>query len=180
MFIRRYIRKLCHWLFDKPSNTPPAWENTIKHGNNVHILNCHLDHCFAYLISVGDNVTITNATILAHDASTKNILGYSKVGRVDIGSNVFIGAGSIVLCNTRIGNNVIIGAGTVVAKDVPDNVVIAGNPWRVICSYGEYVERQKRLFKERPVYHTLFSDKSQEEKQMQFRELNDFQGGFDL
>ena len=49
--------------------------------------------------------------ILAHDASTKRYLGYTKIGRVLIGNNVFVGAGTIILPSVAIGNNVIIGAG---------------------------------------------------------------------
>ncbi len=91
----------------------------IKMGKNVQLINSFLDYCFGHLITIGDNVVITNAAILAHDGSTQLSLGYSKIGRVDIGSNVFIGYGSIVLPNTRIGNNVIVGAGTIVTRDIP-------------------------------------------------------------
>ena len=44
----------------------------------------------------------------------------------------WIGGDVTVLSNVTIGNNVVIGAGSVVTKDVPDNVVVAGNPARVI------------------------------------------------
>lgn len=119
----------------------------VKIGENVDIVNSKIDFCHGFLVSIGNNVTITNSTILAHDGSTKKFIGYSKVGRVDIGDDVFIGYGSIVLPNTKIGNKVIVGAGTVVAKDVPDNVVIVGNPFRVICTFDEYVERNKKEWK---------------------------------
>lgn len=49
-------------------------------------------------------------------------------GNVQVGYRSFIGAGSVVRQGTRIGKNVIIGAGSVIVKDVPDNVIIAGNP----------------------------------------------------
>ena len=161
--------------------TLPIWEE--KNGLQVELMCIFwiaISIVFPYLITIGDNVTITHATILAHDASTKKALGYTKVGRVDIGSNVFIGAGAIVLCNTRIGNNVIVGAGTVVAKDVPDNVVIAGNPWHVICSYDEYIERNRIMLKQRPISNIPYAKKSPEDKRTQFLELNDFGGGFDI
>ena len=45
-----------------------------------------------------------------------------------IGNGVTIGAGAIILGEITIGNNSIIGAGAVVLKDVPDNVIVAGNP----------------------------------------------------
>lgn len=52
--------------------------------------------------------------------------------RPTIGDNVNIGANVNIVGNIKIGNNVIIGAGTVITKDVPDNVIIVGNPYRII------------------------------------------------
>lgn len=66
-------------------------------GNDVYILNSKLDEGFPYLIEIGDHVTITGADILTHDASTIRFLGMSKVGKVKIGNNVFIGHGCVVL-----------------------------------------------------------------------------------
>lgn len=151
----------------------------VKVGENVDIINSHIEFCHGFLVSIGNNVTITNAAILAHDASTKKSIGYSKVGRVDIGDDVFIGYGAIVLPNTRIGSKVIVGAGTVVAKDVPDNVVIAGNPFRVICTFDEYIERNRKRMEQGPTYNTLWSEKSEEEKNRMFQELKETVG-YDL
>lgn len=49
-----------------------------------------------------------------------------------IGDNVNIGSNSCIIGEISIGDNVIIGAGSIVIKDVPSNVVIAGNPARII------------------------------------------------
>ena len=57
--------------------------------------------------------------------------------------NVFIGSGTRILSNIRIGSNVIVGAGSLVNKDIPDNSVYAGVPARRICSFDEYVEKHK-------------------------------------
>ena len=121
----------------------------VRIGENVDIINSNIEHCHGFLVTIGNNVTITNATVLAHDASTKKFLGYSKVGRVDIGNDVFIGYGAIILPNTKIGNRVIVGAGTVVARDVPDNVVIVGNPYRIVCTFDEYLEKNRANMKKR-------------------------------
>ena len=51
---------------------------------------------------------------------------------VDIGSNVWIGGGSVVLDGASIGNNVIVGAGSVISGQVPDNVITQGNPAKQI------------------------------------------------
>ena len=71
--------------------------------------------------------------------------GYTKVGKVIIGNNVYIGADAIVLPGVRIGNNVIIGAGAVISKDVEDNSVMAGNPARKISTYDEFVSKYEKL-----------------------------------
>ncbi|MBO6266418.1 MAG: hypothetical protein J6M57_10490 [Acidaminococcaceae bacterium] len=75
-----------------------------------------------------------------------------RIGCIEIMDNVFIGAGTRILYGTRIGTNVIIGAQSLVNKDVPDNSVYAGVPARYICSFDEYVDKQKKFsdeFKEK-------------------------------
>ena len=79
----------------------------VKIGDNCHIYTNAIDTDHGYLIEIGNNVTISHAEIQAHDASTKKILGYSKVGRVVIGDNVFVGTRAIILPGVRIGNNVV-------------------------------------------------------------------------
>ena len=95
-------------------------------------------HCWH--IAIGDNVTLApRVHILAHDASTKVFLGYTRVENTRIGNNVFIGAGSIVLPGVTIGSNVVIGAGSVVSKDIPDNTVAVGNPARVLKPLSDFI-----------------------------------------
>ncbi len=52
--------------------------------------------------------------------------------RVVIGNDVWIGGSSVINPGVTIGNNVVIGSGSVVTKDIPDNVIAAGNPCRII------------------------------------------------
>ena len=56
----------------------------------------------------------------------------TKTAPVIIGDNVWIGGGAIILPGVTIGNSVVIGAGSVVTKNIPDNVIAAGSPCRVI------------------------------------------------
>lgn len=101
------------------------------------------DHC--QHISIGDNCTLApNVSMIAHDASTKRHLGYTRIGKICIGNKVFIGASSIILPNVCIGDNSIIGAGSVVTRTIPANVVAAGNPCRVICDLKTYLEKNCR------------------------------------
>lgn len=119
----------------------------VKIGNNCHIYTNAIDLEHGYLIEIGNDVTISHAEIQAHDGSTKKMLGYSKVGRVIIGNNVFIGTKAIILPGVRIGSNVVVGAGAVVSRDIPDNSVCAGNPAKVIGTYDDYRRKNEDLLK---------------------------------
>lgn len=117
----------------------------MKVGKNFKRLNgAILDPAHCWLIEIGDNVTIApRVHILCHDASTKQFLGYTKIGRVTIGDNVFIGAESVVLPGVTIGNNVIIGANSTVTDNISDNMVVAGTPAKAICSLEKYLMKEK-------------------------------------
>ena len=112
-----------------------------------------IDGSHYWHIEIGDDVTLAgNVHILAHDASTKIHLGYTRIGKVIIGNMVFIGAGSIILPGTSIGDNSIIGAGSVVTRDIPPNTVAAGNPARAICTIDEFLTKQKRQMEMFPCF----------------------------
>lgn len=65
------------------------------------------------------------------DADVRRMeLEYAK--GVTIGNDVWIGGNVVINPGVKIGNNVVIGSGSVVVKDIPDNVIAAGNPCRVI------------------------------------------------
>lgn len=141
---------------------------------------CIIDPSHCWLITIGNNVTLApNVHILAHDASTKRFLDYTKVGKVTIGNDVFVGAGTIILPNVNIGNNVIIGAGSVVTKNIPDNSLIFGNPARVIGDTGVYLQKNKELMKDSPVYdasYTINGQVTNEKKVRMKEELTDIIG----
>ena len=151
----------------------------VKIGENVHIFSSNIDNGHGFSVEIGNNVTITNASILTHDASTKKFLGYSKVGKVKIGDNVFVGYGSLILPGVEIGNNVIIGGGAVVRDSIPEDSVVIGNPAKVVCSVSEYIEKNRQRMKKVPVYETYWRDKTEDEKNQMIRELED-SIGFDI
>jgi acetyltransferase-like isoleucine patch superfamily enzyme len=89
-------------------------------------------------IVIGDRCTITHGCIiLSHDRAKKRIDPTDKgQGIVRVGNDVFIGVNSVILRDVTIGDYAIIGAGSVVTKDVPPQVVVAGNPARVIKEFS--------------------------------------------
>ena len=108
--------------------------------------NSYIDSSFPWLIEIGNNVTVApEVLILSHDGSTQKIIGYSKIGKVKIGDNVFIGSKSIILPNTTIGKNSIIGAGSIVKGNIPEDVVVSGVPAKVVMTVEEF--RKKHLDK---------------------------------
>lgn len=68
---------------------------------------------------------------------------------------MFIGSGSIILCNVTIGDNVIIGAGSVVTKNLASNGIYVGNPARYICSFEEYGNKYFKMREERPILDNI-------------------------
>lgn len=127
-----------------------------------------LDPSHCWLIEIGDNVTMApRVHILCHDASTKEFLNYTKIGRVTIGDNVFLGAESVVLPGVTIGSNVVIGANSTVTHDIPAGSVAAGSPARVICTLEEYLAKERSRMEAAPCYgedYTLRKDVSMEKK----------------
>ena len=113
----------------------------VHFGNNVYA-NFHLTLIDDGHIYVGDNVMFApNVTVATPghpvdpDLRRKG-LQFNK--DVHIGSNVWVGAGAVILPGVTIGENTVIGAGSVVTKDIPPNVVAAGNPCRVLREIGEH------------------------------------------
>ncbi|GAA0499181.1 heptaprenylglyceryl phosphate O-acetyltransferase [Salinibacillus aidingensis] len=100
-----------------------------------------LDVMFPEKISVGRNTVIGyNTTILAHEYLIKEY----RLGKVEIGDEVMIGANSTILPGVKIGDHAIVSAGTVVHKDVPAGSFVGGNPMQLIYTKEEMDERRKQ------------------------------------
>ncbi|SFJ39682.1 maltose O-acetyltransferase [Terrisporobacter glycolicus] len=153
----------------------------LKVGKNFKRLNgVIIDPAHCWLITIGDNVTLApRVHILAHDASTKEFLNYTKIGRVNIGNNVFIGAESVVLPNITIGDDVIIGANSTVTKDIPSGCIYAGNPAKFICTTEEYIHKNNELIKNTHCYgeeYTLRQNIDNDKKSKMYKELENKMG----
>lgn len=93
----------------------------VKFGNNVLIA----PNCGFYTISHPIS------------AEERNRL-YGEIKPITVGNNVWIGASSIILQGVTIGDNSVIAAGSVVKYDVPPNVIVAGNPARIVKQIKPY------------------------------------------
>ena len=91
------------------------------------------------------NVAIYTAGHPLHPVSRNSLYEYGI--SVTIGDNVWIGGNTVILPGVHIGSNTVIGAGSVVTKDIPDWVVAAGNPCRVIRKITE--DDKKYYYKDR-------------------------------
>ena len=169
--ISRKIRSLLNTIRGEQSLSKLIRKGLIIGENPTIMSGCIIDTSHCWHISIGDDVILApRVHILAHDASTKTFLGYTKVADVKIGNRVFIGAGTIVLPGVSIGDDVVIGAGSIVSKNIPSNSLAAGNPAKVISTLAEYLQKQKDEMTEQNVFgeeytlrNPLFSDKQKKE-----------------
>lgn len=100
-------------------------------------------------ITIGDNCQMApNVSLFTAGhpiyPETRNS-GYEYCKPITIGDNVWLGGGTIVCPGVNIGSNTVIGAGSVVTKDIPDWVIAAGNPCRIIRKITD--DDKKKLFK---------------------------------
>lgn len=103
-----------------------------------------IDYAHCWLIEIGDNVTFApQVYLLAHDASTKRYLDYTKIAKVKIEDHTFIGARALIMPGVTIGKNAIVAAGSVVTKSVPEGCIVGGNPAKIIGNTKEYINKHK-------------------------------------
>ena len=105
-----------------------------------------------YLISIGNDVRITSGVkFCTHDGGIwtlrkKGLLQDADIfGQITIGDRVHIGWNSIIMPNVHVGNDCIIGCGSVVTKDIPDGMIVAGVPAKIIKSVDDYYEKAKKI-----------------------------------
>jgi maltose O-acetyltransferase len=116
-------------------------------GKNVTISrSVALDTGYPYLISIGDNCSLAEQVrLFAHDAATFKFLGgCTRLGKITIKENCFIGDRSTILPGVTIGPNVLVAAGSVVNRDIPPNSCVAGVPARVYAKFDEYIEKNRQ------------------------------------
>lgn len=137
-------------------------KGTIFYAPNSQII----DRQRPWMLKIGEYCKITRGcTILTHDYS-RSVLRrkygefVGEAAMTEIGNNVFIGVNTIILMGAKVGSNVIIGAGSVVSGSIPDNVVAAGNPAKVICSLEDfYKKRKERELRSAAIFLNSYKEK---------------------
>lgn len=86
-------------------------------------------------VMFGPHVSLFTAGHPIHPETRSS--GYEYGKEIHIGNNVWIGGNTVVNPGVKIGNNAVIGSGSVVTRDIPEDVVAAGNPCRVLRSITE-------------------------------------------
>jgi acetyltransferase-like isoleucine patch superfamily enzyme len=95
------------------------------------------------LLTIGDRVTVSSdVRFITHDGvgwlfRDEQGRRHYSLARIDIGNDVFVGAGAMIMPGVRIGNRCVVAAGAVVTKSVPDGSVVGGNPAKLISTYDE-------------------------------------------
>ncbi|MCS0654823.1 DapH/DapD/GlmU-related protein [Cytobacillus firmus] len=159
------IRKIKKYFFIKKN---------IKVGQNTRILT-KLSNFGSepFLVEIGNNCTITpGVNFVTHDASVDIALRYKNkkriidgkkyeiMAKIKVQDNCIIGLNSIILPGVNIGPNSIVGAGSVVTADVPEGVVVAGNPAKVICTLDEYISKNVEKMILIPIENNMETRKS--------------------
>jgi len=100
-----------------------------------------------YLITIGSNCALTKGVkIFTHGGARvarRKYPNYDVFGMVEVGDYCYIGTNSLIMPGVKIGNGSMVAAGSVVTKSVPPNMVVGGNPARILCTVDEYIERNK-------------------------------------
>lgn len=136
-----FLRNLFYFVQKRRDPVAFARRIGVTVGNGCRLINVNFSS-EPYLIRLGDHVSATATRFETHDGGIWVFRDKHPevdiVRPINIGNNVFIGYGSIILPGVTIGDNVVIGAGSVVSRDIPSNCVAAGVPCRVLKPLDDY------------------------------------------
>ena len=101
-----------------------------------------------YLVEIGDYCRIASGvTFFTHGglwSQRKKHKNLDYFGKIRIGNYTYIGEGAKIMPGVVLGNDVIVGAGSIVTKSVPDGMIVAGNPARIVGETENFVNKIKQ------------------------------------
>lgn len=110
-------------------------------GSDCRLIDCNFGS-EPYLVTLGDHVSATDTTFVTHDGGVwvfrDRWPDADVIAPISVGSNVFLGSGTVVLPGVTIADDVVVGARSVVTRDIPAGSVAAGSPAKVLRSLDEY------------------------------------------
>lgn len=145
-FSQSHYRRMANWLLAKSGveiQGSPLWVSPLA----------LFDVAYPGAITLNDRCVISHhATLLTHDFSLDRAaerllpdydptFEYVKKAPITIGAQAFIGMRALILPGVSIGAGSIVGSGAVVTKSLPDDVVAAGSPARIIGTTADLLER---------------------------------------
>lgn len=146
--IKHFCLKKFKHLSSEEINVLEWRKKGIKIGNNCHIYSTLPTTRDCFLLTIGNDVTISGKCVfLLHDSSINYPSGgkfTDLLGEIKIGNNCFIGYSSIILPGVTLADGIIVGAGSVVTKSFDHrDCIIAGNPARIISDIKSFFEKNK-------------------------------------
>ena len=137
--------RVAHRLYLRGHMTLARWLS--QHSRHVTGIEIHPGACIGkgFFIDHGDGVVIGETTVIGDNVTLYHGVTLGGTGKESgkrhptLGDNVMVSSGAKVLGNINIGNNVKIGAGSVVIKDVPDNCTVVGVPGHIVRQDGKRV-----------------------------------------
>lgn len=150
---KEILEKIVGRVGKNPCVVAPFWCDygyNVEMGDNFFANhNCVILDCAK--VTFGDNVFVApdcGFYTAGHPIDTpRRNAGMEYAYPITVGDNVWFGGGVRVIPGVTIGSNVVIGAGSVVTKDIPDNVVAAGNPCRVIRPITKEDQKREMVWK---------------------------------
>jgi acetyltransferase-like isoleucine patch superfamily enzyme len=133
-------------IFNQVNSVEKARKLGVKIGDKCRIINVTFSS-EPYLVTIGNHVSATNVHFETHDGGVwvfrNDHPEWDIIAPITIGDNVFFGKDVIILPGVNIGSNIVVGAGSIVTKNLESGWVYAGVPAKKIKPITQYYDDVK-------------------------------------